>query len=85
MDEADQGRMEFLMSVSACIITWNEEEMLPGLLAYLNSVDYLDEICILDSNSTDGTQEMLRSFMPAPGKNFQWDTCEFKGFGPHRY
>jgi glycosyltransferase involved in cell wall biosynthesis len=71
------------MSVSACIITWNEEEMLPGLLAYLDSLKYVNEICILDSNSTDRTRDMLNVFRPQ-GKNFKWDTCEFLGFGPHR-
>lgn len=72
------------MKVSVCIITWNEEELLPGLLAYMNAVKGVDEICVLDSNSTDRTQQILTEFKPVEGKILKWDTCEFVGFDTQR-
>ena len=72
------------MSVSACVITWNEEEMLPYQLKMFNKSKCINEICILDSNSTDSTQEILKKFVPAEGKVFKWDSVAFKGFGTQR-
>jgi len=47
------------MLVSVAIVTKNEEENLPRTLA---SVSWADEIVVVDSGSTDRTQEIARSF-----------------------
>lgn len=46
-------------TISVAIITLNEEENLPRTLA---SVQFADEIIVLDSGSTDRTVEIARSF-----------------------
>lgn len=48
--------------ISACVICYNEIEMLPHCLEYLNSLDNVDEICVLDSFSNDGTWEFISNF-----------------------
>jgi glycosyltransferase involved in cell wall biosynthesis len=47
------------MSISVCIITFNEEANLPRTLA---SVRWADEIIVVDSGSTDRTCEIAREF-----------------------
>jgi hypothetical protein len=44
-------------TLSACLITLNEEERLPEALA---SVSFCDEIVVVDSGSTDRTREIAR-------------------------
>src|ERR1700688_4266660 len=44
--------------ISACLITYNEEHNLPRALASLAGV--VDEIVIVDSGSTDRTEELAR-------------------------
>lgn len=70
------------MKISASLITYNEQELLPRALSYLLSVPEIDEICVLDSDSTDGTQNVLRSYEPC-GK-LKWDSCKFESFSAHR-
>ncbi len=72
------------MAISICIITWNEEELLPGLLAFVDNLKGVNEICVLDSNSTDRTQDILREFKPTNGKTLKWESCEFLGFDIQR-
>lgn len=50
------------MRVSACIITYNEEESISHCLKYLLSLNNLYEICIVDSFSTDKTMQIINSF-----------------------
>lgn len=63
------------MPLSVAIITKNEEKRLP---ACLKSISFADEIVIVDSGSTDRTQEIARGF----------GCCvfieEWKGFGPQK-
>lgn len=44
---------------SACLITFNEERNLPAALA---SVDFADEVIVVDSHSTDRTREVAAAF-----------------------
>ena len=69
------------MKISASLITYNEQEMLPRALRYLLSLDVIDEICVLDSNSTDMTQEILRGFQC---DRLKWSTDRFESFSEHR-
>src|SRR5262245_1910337 len=48
------------MRISICIITLNEEANLPRCLK--SCADLADEILVLDSGSTDGTEKIARSF-----------------------
>lgn len=48
------------MKISFCIITLNEESNLPRCLR--SCADLADEIVILDSGSTDGTQRIAKQF-----------------------
>jgi hypothetical protein len=53
MRAAESGRP----SLSACIIVRDEAQMLPGCLA---TVDFCDEVLVVDSGSTDATVELAR-------------------------
>ena len=46
------------MKISACIITFNEEE---NIHAACESVSWADEIVVVDSESTDATAEIARA------------------------
>jgi glycosyltransferase involved in cell wall biosynthesis len=48
------------MKISFCLITLNEEENLPRCLR--SCADLADEIIVLDSGSTDGTERVARKF-----------------------
>ncbi|MEW5993344.1 MAG: tetratricopeptide repeat protein, partial [Candidatus Zixiibacteriota bacterium] len=48
------------VTVSACMIVKNEEELLPGCLESIR--DWVDEIVIVDTGSTDRTVEIAESF-----------------------
>ncbi|MCC6275830.1 MAG: glycosyltransferase family 2 protein [Leptospiraceae bacterium] len=47
------------ISISACIITLNEEDILDSCL---KSLDFVDEIIIVDSHSTDKTLEIAKKY-----------------------
>jgi tetratricopeptide (TPR) repeat protein len=47
-------------TVSACMIVKNEEELLPGCLESIR--DWVDEIIIVDTGSTDRTVEIAKSY-----------------------
>jgi len=63
------------MSVSIFIQTLNEEANLPGLL---DSVAWSDDIVVLDSLSTDGTEEIARD------RGCRWFARAFDGRGNHQ-
>lgn len=48
-----------MANLTVCVITLNEEEILPLCLA---SATWADEILVVDSHSTDGTREIARKF-----------------------
>ncbi len=49
-----------MITISLCMIVKNEEENLPETLSSVK--DYVDEIIIVDTGSTDNTVEVARSF-----------------------
>ena len=64
------------MKVSAVIITKNEEAMLPDCL---RSLDWVDEIVVLDSGSTDRTLELARASGAKVSQSADWP-----GFGAQK-
>jgi glycosyltransferase involved in cell wall biosynthesis len=64
------------VGLSVIIITKNEAEDLPRALA---SVAFADEVIVLDSGSTDGTQEIARA-----GGARVFETDDWPGFGPQK-
>lgn len=60
------------MKISFCIITLNEEQNLPRCLA--SCADLADEIIVLDSGSTDGTERVAKEF------GARWETQEWHGY-----
>ncbi len=48
------------MKISFCLITFNEEQNLPRCLK--SCAELADEIVVLDSGSTDGTEKIARDF-----------------------
>lgn len=63
------------MSVSIFIQTLNEEQNLPRLL---DSVVWADDIVVLDSLSTDNTEQIARE------RGCQWYSREYDGRGSHQ-
>jgi glycosyltransferase involved in cell wall biosynthesis len=70
------------MGISAIIITHNEEELLPGCLEYLNSLNNLSEICIVDDFSTDKTWDIILEFRTK--KNYHIKQQKFQNFGKQK-
>ncbi len=53
------------MTVSLCVVAYNEEKFLPNLLSDLNKQTYphaLTEIVLVDSNSSDKTKQIMLDF-----------------------
>lgn len=48
------------IKISACLMVKNEEKLLPQCLESIKN--YVDEICILDTGSTDGTLEIAKAY-----------------------
>lgn len=69
---------------SACMITWNEEEMLPYCLTFLNSISRIDEICIVDSFSTDKTPQIVEDFKTKTKKKVNFLQRKFDNFTNQR-
>lgn len=54
-----------MMTVSLCVVAYNEEKFLPNLLNDLENQTYsheLTEIVLVDSNSTDKTKRLMNEF-----------------------
>src|SRR5471030_3365745 len=62
--------------LSVVLITRNEPEL---LFDCLSSVSWADEIIVLDSGSSDATEEIAQQF----GARF-YQNCDWKGFGKQR-
>lgn len=62
--------------LSVIVITRNEAQRLPTCLA---SVAFADELIVVDSGSTDGTQELARSLGASV-----IETTDWPGFGPQK-
>jgi glycosyltransferase involved in cell wall biosynthesis len=69
---------------SACMITWNEEEMIPYCLAFLNSIPKINEICIVDSFSTDRTPQIVEEFKSKTEKVVKFVQRQFDNFTEQR-
>lgn len=70
--------------ISACLITYNEEELLPQCLAFLQDMSLIKEICIIDSDSTDATQNIIRNFSNVTDKTVKFKSEKFNNFRDHR-
>lgn len=62
-----------MTGISAILITKDEERNLPACLA---SLTFVDEVVVVDSGSTDGTEEICRQ-----DSRVCWYSEEWKGFG----
>lgn len=62
-------------TISAVIITFNEEAQIGRCL---ESVEWVDEIIVVDSHSTDRTREIARSYTPCVYEE------DWKGYGPQK-
>jgi len=68
--------------LSACIITLNEEHNLPRALASLEGI--ADEIIVVDSGSTDGTEEVARKRRASFSTRAWTNYSEQKNFAAER-
>ncbi|MES0489451.1 MAG: glycosyltransferase family 2 protein [Leptospirales bacterium] len=81
--------MSFAKKISGCIITLNEEKTIGDAL---DSLDFCDEIVIVDSNSTDRTHAIIKGFSnkfkTAKGANkgpvIKVIQQKFLGYGPQK-
>lgn len=73
---ADRGGSDRVTGISAILITRNEEENIRDCLA---SLSFADEIVVVDSGSTDNTEEICRS-----DPRVRWFAEAWKGFGPQK-
>jgi glycosyltransferase involved in cell wall biosynthesis len=64
-----------MVNISAVIITFNEEARIE---ATLRALDFCDEIVVVDSGSTDGTEAMCRRY------NARFAVRHFDGDGPQK-
>ncbi len=73
------------MGVSACMIAYNEEELLPCCLTFLESMQTVKEvICIVDQDTTDRTTNILAHYAAWSSKKVIWKTAPFQTFGGSR-
>jgi glycosyltransferase involved in cell wall biosynthesis len=72
------------IDVSTTLICWNEEEMLPICLGFLETIPHIKEICIADSLSTDSTLDIISSFSSKSKKKYNVISEKFTDFSSHR-
>lgn len=74
------------MGISACMITYNEQEMLPLSLQFLNSMPSVKEIIVVDSYSTDKTDQVAAAFdfTKRAGLEFKYVKNHFETFAQQR-
>ena len=72
---SDSSNLEKCPNLSAVIITLNEEAAIAGCLA---SLDWCDEVVVVDSGSTDRTSEVVAA------KGGRLVTQPWLGFGPRK-
>ena len=70
--------------ISACLITYNEEELLPRCLKFLEEMPSVKEICIVDSYSTDNTRYIIQDFMGVTTKKIKVYAKTFYNFSEQR-
>ena len=61
------------MKVSLCVVAYNEEQYLPGLLRDIQEQTYPHgkiEVVLIDSMSEDGTRQCMEQFCRACGREF---------------
>ena len=54
-----------MIKLSICVIAYNEEKFLPGLLQNIKAQNYphqLIEVVLVDGMSVDGTKELMNKF-----------------------
>lgn len=64
---------EAVMKISLCIVAYNEEKSLPGLLEDITRQTYPHEkmeIVLVDSRSEDGTRELMEQFLAVQADEF---------------
>ncbi len=64
-----------MVKLSAVIITYNEEKR---IAATLEALDFCDEIVVVDSGSTDNTEEICKKF------NVRFTKHPWDGYGPQK-
>ncbi len=74
-DETEEERGEGSPRISACVVTFNEKEHIEECL---KSLSWCDELIVVDSHSTDGTQEIAR------GLGARVIERDWPGFGPQK-
>ena len=66
-----------MSQISVVIISWNEEKNIGRCLASIH--DWVDEIVVVDSGSTDGTQKICSRY-----SKVQWYERAWLGYGPQK-
>lgn len=73
------------MSASALMIAYNEEELLPSCLSFLESMKQIAEIiCVVDQDSTDRTVNILEHYAAWSTKRVAYQISKFETFGSQR-
>lgn len=73
------------MSVSAVMIAYNEEELLPGCLAFLESMKQVTEVvCVVDQDSNDRTYSILERYASWSSKRVVYQVSKMEGLSKLR-
>lgn len=69
-----------MANTSAIVLTWNEQELLPKCLDFLERMTNIGEVVILDSYSTDNTIPICKEYCRKTSKRTQLVQRKFPGF-----